>query len=444
MKEETKDKILDNLLSFAMWCEEQSYTFRKPKYTAEKRDRKDALRLAKKILIVIAVLLVCFFIIYSKVNVTYVLCGNEHDTVVGFSTNVEEIVEKSKFTLSKNDELILNYFDESENRNTIFIATKSSAKIYLDGELYKAVEVAGTVGDAIKSAGITLGEKDKVNNSLSCIVSNDMEIKIDKAFKVTIIVDGKKQTVYTPINTTGSILSSAGISFDENDILKPNADEIVSGKGKIILKRVTTKEKTKTVKVSFETVTEYSDEMFIDQTKTKVKGKDGKVKQYITETYTDGKLTDSKITKTKTITEKVDRVILKGTKYRPLKTVNGTRVFSELTPPFIIELDETNRPKTYLKRITGTATAYCGGGITSTGQKAMPGRVAVNPRQIPYGTKMYIVSSDGRYCYGYAVASDTGGFARQGSATVDLYMHSYNDCIQFGRRSVDIYILQWG
>ncbi len=443
MKDETKDKLLDKLLSFALWCDEQSYTFRKPKYTAEKRDKKDTLRLIKKILIVLAVLLVCFLIIYSKINVTYVLCGSEHDTIVGFSTDAEEIVEKSKFTFSDNDELVLSYFDENENRNTIFIATKSNAKIYLDGEFYKDVEVVGTVGDAIKSAGLKLNEKDKVQASLSCIVTNGMEIKIERAFDVTIIADGKKHTVSTTTGTVGSILNAAGISFDNNDIIKPTADETVSKKGKITLKRVTTKDKTKTVKVSFETITEYSDEMFIDQTKIKVKGKDGKVKQYITETYTDGKLTDCKVNKTKTITEKVDKVIIKGTKYRPLNTVYGSRVFSELTPPFKIELDETNRPKNYLKRITGTATAYCGGGITSTGQRAMPGRVAVNPRQIPYGTKMYIVSSDGKYCYGYAVASDTGGFARQGSATVDLYMHSYNDCIQFGRRSVDIYILEW-
>ena len=420
MKDETKDKLYDKLLSFASWCEEQSYIFRKPKYTAEKRDKKEALRLAKKALIFLSVLLVCFLVIYNKISITYVLCGNEYDTVVGFSTKAEEIVENSRFTLSESDELVLSYFDENEKKNTIFIATKNSAKIYLDGEFYKTVTVAGTVADAIKSAGLSLNEKDKVNNGLSCIVSENMEIKIDKAFKVVIIADGNKQTVYTTCGTAGSILNSAGISFDENDILKPKADEIISGKGKITLKRVTTKNKTKTVTVAFETITEYSDEMFIDQTKTKVKGKDGKVRQYITETYTDGKLTDTKVTKTKTVTEKVDKVIIKGTKYRPLTTVNGTRVFSELTPPFNIELDETNRPKTYLKRITGTATAYCGGGITSTGQKAMPGRVAVNPTQIPYGTKMYIVSSDGKYCYGYAVASDTGGFARQGSATVDF------------------------
>ncbi len=72
----------------------------------------------------------------------------------------------------------------------------------------------------------------------------------------------------------------------------------------------------------------------------------------------------------------------------------------------------------------------------------MPGRVAVDPDQIPYGTKLYIVSSDGRYVYGYAVAADTGGFVWNGSGTtVDLYMNTYSECMSFGRRTVEIYVL---
>ncbi|MBR6635536.1 MAG: hypothetical protein IKL41_07940 [Clostridia bacterium] len=55
---------------------------------------------------------------------------------------------------------------------------------------------------------------------------------------------------------------------------------------------------------------------------------------------------------------------------------------------------------------------------------------------------MYIVSSDGKWVYGYSIAADTGGFVTNGSGTtVDLYMYSYSDCINFGRRNVEIYIL---
>lgn len=43
----------------------------------------------------------------------------------------------------------------------------------------------------------------------------------------------------------------------------------------------------------------------------------------------------------------------------------------------------------------------------------MPGHIAVNPKQFPYGTELYIVSLDGKFVYGYCMAADTGGFARE-------------------------------
>ena len=78
-------------------------------------------------------------------------------------------------------------------------------------------------------------------------------------------------------------------------------------------------------------------------------------------------------------------------------------------------------------------------GITYTGTQARVGAIAVDPDIIPLGTKMYIVSADGEYLYGYCVAEDTGG-AIQGNI-VDLFFNTYEECIQFGRRDVLIYIL---
>jgi 3D (Asp-Asp-Asp) domain-containing protein len=71
---------------------------------------------------------------------------------------------------------------------------------------------------------------------------------------------------------------------------------------------------------------------------------------------------------------------------------------------------------------------------------AIPGHVAVDPRQFPYGTRLYIMS--GNYVYGYAVAADTGGFVYNGSGvTVDLFFGSNAEAKHFGRRPVDIYVV---
>lgn len=94
-----------------------------------------------------------------------------------------------------------------------------------------------------------------------------------------------------------------------------------------------------------------------------------------------------------------------------------------------------------IKDVTATAyTAGRGGAgfITASGTPARPGAVAVDRRVIPLGSKLYIVTNDGKYVYGIAVAEDTGVIGNR----VDLYYDDYDACIQFGRRAATIYILE--
>ena len=121
--------------------------------------------------------------------------------------------------------------------------------------------------------------------------------------------------------------------------------------------------------------------------------------------------------------------------------IPGTPI-SQLQPPESLTFDENGVPENYLYCIEGKSTAYYGGYMTATGSPTRPGVVAVDPREIPYGTEMWIVSEDGRYVYGYAIAADTGGFTWNGSGTLaDLYFNSEYECIQFGRRAITIYVL---
>ncbi len=115
---------------------------------------------------------------------------------------------------------------------------------------------------------------------------------------------------------------------------------------------------------------------------------------------------------------------------------------SEKKAPDWLTLDANGIPTNYKYCIRGKSTAYYSGYITSTGTRPMQGTVAVDPREIPYGTKMYITSGDGSIVYGYAVAEDTGGFIYwEHGATVDLYMRTYADCCAWGWRDANIYIL---
>ncbi len=89
-----------------------------------------------------------------------------------------------------------------------------------------------------------------------------------------------------------------------------------------------------------------------------------------------------------------------------------------------------------------TATAYTAGHggadyVTATGTIVDIGTVAVDKKVIPLGTRMFIVTNDG-IIYGLSVARDTGVRGN----VVDLYMNTYEECINFGRRSCTVYILE--
>ncbi|AZV57275.1 3D domain-containing protein [Clostridium sp. AWRP] len=92
----------------------------------------------------------------------------------------------------------------------------------------------------------------------------------------------------------------------------------------------------------------------------------------------------------------------------------------------------------YSQALTMEATAYCGDAITASGSATVRNpngysTIAVDPRVIPLGTKVYVEG------YGYAVACDTGG-AIKGNI-IDLFVNSESEAENWGRRYVTVYIL---
>ena len=89
------------------------------------------------------------------------------------------------------------------------------------------------------------------------------------------------------------------------------------------------------------------------------------------------------------------------------------------------------------------ATAYTKGeelvdDVTAMGTQVHPGVVAVDRRVIPLGSKVYVETTDQFPSYGYAYAEDTGVLGN----SIDLYMDDLQSCLSFGRREVDVYILE--
>jgi len=82
------------------------------------------------------------------------------------------------------------------------------------------------------------------------------------------------------------------------------------------------------------------------------------------------------------------------------------------------------------------ATAYCLKGRTASGIDTRPGIIAADPRVLPLGTVVHLRA--GRYTGTYTVM-DTGGLIK--GRIVDVYVPTYREAIEFGRRQVKIKVI---
>ena len=404
-------------------------------------ETKNYFRVKVALAVILLVLLCGSIAVAAKLAVkTYVVCDGETKTVVTFSSDTDTILSYSGFEVEEKDKIITDYF--SEDGGFLIIAKPHQVLLYDEDKLVKILTVTGTAGDAVAQAGIELNEGDELSIGKNIVLSADMQLRVERAFRVKVKVDGKTRKIKTVGGSVETVLKKAGITLGENDIVIPAKNKEITKSARITVQRVEYKTYKKTEIVPFETKIEYDENKYFEEVKVKKKGKDGKVVNHYRETYVDGKLTETEIVRTDVRKKPVTKIILRGSKGSLYGGKVYDRVISELVPPYRIDLDENNRPINYKKKIVGKATAYCTGTITSTGRRAQPGVVAVDPREIPYGSKLYIISGDNRYVYGYAIAGDTGGFIHNSTTVVDLYIRGYDACKQFGRRTVEIYVLE--
>lgn len=113
--------------------------------------------------------------------------------------------------------------------------------------------------------------------------------------------------------------------------------------------------------------------------------------------------------------------------------------------PAVLAAPAKPSPQTPDKALDIIATAYAPGphdngqwgDKTYLGTTVRPGIIAVDPRVIPLGSRVYIQFPDGHGTY--AVAEDTGG-AIKGNR-IDIATWSVNEAYQFGIQHVKVYIL---
>ena len=308
-----------------------------------------------------------------------------------------------------------------------------------DGKTTQKIQTLSTdVYDAITVAGFN-SEKYRV---LSVSASNNItNISLAYKFPVYVTVGEKTIEIASIESTVAEILSGAGFNVDQHDMVEPSLDTVVSDTTYIDYTNIDYVSGSYTEAIPCDVKTVYSSKLDAGTT-TLSEGKDGEQQVNYTSKIVNGVTVETVVDSRITLSAPVDGTKTVGTKKAAVTTSESVKTISTLDAP-TIELDENGNPVNFKKHITVQATAYTyTGNNCSTGVAPEPGYIAVNPNVIPYGTKMYIKSSDGSYIYGYAIAADTGGFIKSRPNNVDLFMTSKAACTAFGRRNVEIYILE--
>ena len=278
----------------------------------------------------------------------------------------------------------------------------------------------------LSAAGVTLNEHDSVR-----VDADASTIDVDRAVSVEVMADGVSTLLHLTGGTVADALDRAGVTVGANDTVSQKLTDGVAEGMLVQVDRVAYEEYTVTQTIPMETTYRFTAVLKPGVVKLDKAGNAGEKVITYRKTIVNGQETSTEVVGEKITKEMVPQKMIKGSQY-------GTPISKA---PFDIKLDSKNQPVNYTKKFTGSCTAYAKGSIGASGMRVGVGTIAVDPRQIPYGTKLWIASADGKFVYGYAIAADTGGFVHRGSALADLYMGSYQEACWFGRRTLNIYVI---
>ena len=408
--------------------------------------RRVMLRVALLVAVIITV--VCAGSVFAAASETYVVDIYDGSQVTRVETSeyeAEKVVAEVGIQLSENDKLILEHFNPGRDSRIIICRESKVTLVYPNGESYETL-FAGTVAELIDSKGVTLFNGGNSNVNLNAVVTNNLELVIYEAKSITINVDGETITVKSIAQTVGELLKEQNIVLDNDDEAVPSLDTELTKDMVIDVLRVEYVMREAEEKIAYETEAIKSALYALGTTKVTQKGVEGTKTVVYKDKVVNGEVQSSTATSETVTKEPVKQITTVGTFVNTSGLGNGKiekngKPISEIALPSKYSIGANNVPTEYKYTILGRAAAYCiPGGTTSTGKKAKPGYIAVNPKQIPYGTEMWIVSNDG-VVYGYAIAADTGGFVKHGYFTCDLFMNTKEQCIQWGDRGVTIYVL---
>ncbi|AZU59843.1 G5 and 3D domain-containing protein [Neobacillus mesonae] len=362
-----------------------------------------------------------FFFEGSKKTVAITLNGEEK-VVKTHAGTVKELLDELDVAAHSKDYLHPKAHNKVTNNLKVVWKQAKQVTIVKDNEGKTIWTTAGSVAELLNEQKIELNEHDKITPGPQAAIESKMNIGIHTAFRLSLVDGGKKQKVWSTSTTVADFLTQQGVELSELDRVEPSLTDSIKENGTVNVIRVEKVTDVVEEPVDFAVITKKDDRMPKGKENVITPGKQGLVSKQYQVVLENGKEVSRKLISEQTLAMKKDQVVAVGTKETALQVSRGSETGTEYY-------------------VTATAyTAYCNGcsGRTATGfnLRANPNAkiIAVDPRVIPLGTKVYVEG------YGYAVAADTGG-AIKGNK-IDLFMSSKSDAYRWGRKQVKIKILK--
>ncbi|HHX51706.1 MAG TPA: DUF348 domain-containing protein [Clostridia bacterium] len=286
----------------------------------------------------------------------------------------------------------------------------------IDGEeVIPVTTFAFTVGQALKGADLEIRPEDKVIPDWASPVQDGMEIRILRAEKVCLEVDGKEWTVLLAGPEPLELLRKEQVFTGPLDRLEINLKSSETGGGHIKVTRIAERIVEETVSVPFDTLNQPDGQMERGQRVVLQEGKNGWARQEVLVRIVNGQETERKVLTSQIMTKPQKRIVAYGILDQSRSVARG----------------QSSNVK---KVMTMEATAYTHtGNPTATGIYPYRGVIAVDPKVIPLGTRVYVEG------YGYAQAQDTGGLIK--GDRIDLFMDTEKEAREWGRRVIQVHVL---
>ncbi|MHB8147493.1 MAG: ubiquitin-like domain-containing protein [Vulcanimicrobiaceae bacterium] len=285
---------------------------------------------------------------------------------------------------------------------------------------------AATVGAFLRERGIKVGTNDYVAPREQVPLSDHLVITYRAAVPVTIVGIHLHRRVDSAAGDVGALLEEQGIVLGAHDRVQPSLADRVPFNGVVRIARVITWQRTEKRTIAAQTVHRLDFSMEPGSSRVISKGRTGERAVTLQFTQRDNGRVRHAIVASHIVREPKPRIVAEG--------VGEYAAFARFAKRGI---EHTAYIAASAMTMVATAyTAHCYGcsGITAIGRPAGHGIVAVDPRVIPLGTRLYIPG------YGFALAGDTGGAIR--GNRIDLGFNSLRDAIEFGRREVTVYRLK--